>query len=102
MRMLTPWYSVEDEAVRAGLERQLVREVGPRHVLYKLPARLIARRQDNDDCLFALEDGRVAYVHLTWRNGQEKDPRWPAAMIYDSLAQWSERVMLPDSEAWED
>lgn len=99
--MLTPWNSIEDEIVRAALGAQLVREVGPRHMLFGLPARLIARRQDNDDCLFALEDGRVAHVHLTWRKSRESDPRWPAAILYDTLEHWTEAVLAPDNRQWE-
>jgi len=64
------------------------------------PARLIGRRQDNGDCLFALEDGRVAYVRLAWRDGQEENPRLPAAMAYGLLEQWTERVMPADSREW--
>jgi hypothetical protein len=102
VEMLTPWYAVDDDRERAGMERQLVREVGPRHRLFGTSASLIARRQDNDDCLFQLPDGRVADVHLTWRQGQEQDPRWPSTAIYDTLEEWVEKVMRPASADWSD
>ena len=52
----------------AGIAQELLREVGVGHPLHGLPVRTLARRQDCDDVLFAIEDGteRVAVVHLTW------------------------------------
>ena len=69
---LSPWYPVDSIDVRAGLEAQLRREVGKRHALYGRSVRLIARRDDTDDALFALEGGGVAEVHMTWKNGAEE------------------------------
>jgi hypothetical protein len=98
---LEPWYPVgEFGADRAremsgSLEKQLRREICDRHVLYNESARLIARRADTDDALFALSGGRVAEVHLTWRQGTEPDPRWPATSIFASLDEWVVRSMVP-------
>ena len=100
VEMLTPWYAVDDERQCSGIQAQLAREVGPQHRLFGIPARLIARRQDNDDCLFELPDGRVADVHLTWRQGQEEDPRWPSTAIYASIDEWVEQVMRPAAADW--
>lgn len=98
---LTPWYEVEsDPDTCRALEHQLMREVGPCHVLFGIMATLLARRQDNDDCLFFLADGRHALVHLTWRKDQEPDPTWPAAAIFDSLETWAKQVMQPDNAEW--
>lgn len=100
---LTPWYAVEDDPnMRAVIEAQLAREVGPRHALFNIPATLVARRQDNDDCLFRLADGRYADVHLTWRHSVEPDPRWPSAGIYETLEEWAENVMRPAHADWAD
>ena len=92
---LEPWYAVDDEIVAAGLARQLAIEVSPRHVLFGKSARLIARRADTDDALFALADGRVAEVHLTWSRHAEPDPRWPATAIFDSQDIWARDSMRP-------
>jgi len=55
---LEPWYSAEGDG--QVLEEQLARECGPQHRLYGVTAKLIARRADQDEALFALEDGRIA------------------------------------------
>lgn len=90
-----PWYAVDAADVTRGLERQLAVEAGPGHLLHGVEVRLIARRVDTDDALFALSDGRVAEVHLTWRKGAEPDPRWPVTLIFRSLAAWAGASMRP-------
>ncbi len=95
LQWLAPWYPIDDADIRAGLERQLAVEVSPRHVLYGTSVRLIARRDDTDDALFALEDGRVAEVHLTWKSSAEEDPRWPATAVFASLDEWAVESMRP-------
>jgi len=98
---LEPWYPVDEfgEAMAVemavALERQLRREICERHVLYGESVRLIARRADTDDALFALTGGRVAEVHLTWRRGTEPDPRWPGTSIFPSLQHWARDSMVP-------
>jgi hypothetical protein len=64
-----------------------------------MPLGLIARRDDTDDALFLLEDGRVAEVHMTWRKSAEPDPRWPATAIFASLEDWARERMAPLHEA---
>lgn len=91
---LAPWYEA-DESERAGLEGQLSREIAPGHVLEAQDVRLIARRNDTDDALFALSDGRVAEVHLTWRRTRETDPLWPGTAIFASLDEWVRNSMIP-------
>jgi len=71
-----PWHACDDE----HFVTELLREVPEGHVLYGLVPRIVARRQDMDDFLFSLEDGRYANVHLTW--SKESDPRWPSTEIY--------------------
>ncbi len=90
---LEPWY-VASESDR-GLETQLRVETSERHVLYGVSVTLLARRADTDDALFALSDGRVAEVHLTWRSSAEPDPHWPATTIFESLDVWARESMLP-------
>jgi len=109
MIWLEPWVAMGDldwDAEKradysAGWERQLVREVGPQHVLFGRTAKLIARRFDRDDALFALETGEVAEVHLTWSKGQEPDPKWPGASIFSSLDQWASESMTLDHSEWQ-
>ncbi len=91
---LLPWYEA-DQSERSGLEAQLSREIAPGHVLEGVEVRLIARRQDTDDALFILADGRVAEVHLTWRRTRETDPHWPGTAVFESLEQWANESMIP-------
>lgn len=61
---------------------------------------MLARRQDCDEVLFALEDGtgRVAVVHLTWQ--AERDPRWPAVEMFRDLDDFRRRRMQMDHDAF--
>ena len=90
---LVPWYPTADEEFSGVLRR----EMGPGHVLEAVAdLKTIARRQDNDDVLFLLGDGRVAIVHLTWRDGRETDGRWPATRIDPSLDEFVRTAMAED------
>ena len=60
IKWLDPWYPIDDEVIRQGLERQLMLEIPQDHILARESVRLIARRGDTDDALFALTEGRVA------------------------------------------
>jgi hypothetical protein len=84
MEMLDPWYEDRNPA----LGQELRSETCQGHVLYELPVSPLARRQDCDDILFALEDGtgRVAVVHLTY--SKETDPFWPRTELFPSLVAW--------------
>jgi len=62
---LEPWYRADDATTRAFFEREFTRELCPEHGLFGQRARMLARREDMDDALFSLADGRVAEVHLT-------------------------------------
>ncbi|WP_144083524.1 hypothetical protein [Hyphomicrobium nitrativorans] len=92
---LDPWYPIVDEVVRHGVERQLMLEIPQSHILARESVRLIARRGDTDDALFALTEGRVAEVHMTWRRSPETEPHWPATAIFSSLAEWAAESMIP-------
>jgi hypothetical protein len=89
-----------DESFLLSWEEELARETGPGHPLYRIPAKLIARRFDCDDALFELEDGRVAMVHVTWSQRQERDPRWPETRIYASLQAWEQEGLAADHADW--
>src|SRR5262245_9089263 len=92
-----PWYPIEN---LPGLAEELRRQAAPGHKLFGVPVRAIARRQNNDDVLFQIEDGsgRVAVVHLTWKGKVETDPTWPFTGIYDSLESWVATGMIDDEE----
>jgi len=93
---LEPWFV-------PGAEAELARELGLnlRHPLHSLKAHAIARRQDRDDVLFEINDHgfKLAVVHLTWRQGTETNPKWPATALFASWYQWIES-MKRDHEEW--
>ena len=102
MEWLDPWWSTEGHSpeFHETIRKQLELEVPPGHVMYGLPAKLIARG-NGDDALFQVVDGsgRVAVVHLTWAKDQERLP-WPATTIYKSIEAWSEQCMRPEHDEW--
>jgi len=83
-----PWWSLRgDTAIARALEDQLHEELPRGHILDGLSPVAIARRQDNDDVMFDLSDGRFAIVHLTWSDDPAPDPAWPATTVY---ATWND------------
>jgi hypothetical protein len=97
---LVPWHPVDDPAIRRSLLAELQRELPKGHVLTGASLTAIGRRQDRDDVLFALSDGRVAIVHLTWSGKCEPVPTSPWTMIFDSLNRFIEEEMKPEHRDW--
>jgi len=95
--LLAPWRAVVPEEQR-GLAGQLRREVARTHPLHKKRVVVLARRVDNDDVLFYVEDAPQPYavVHLTWRRTREKDPRWPWTEFFNTLHRWHDDRMQLD------
>ncbi len=77
---LEPWSPVERPEDRTALEAELRLELSMAHPMFRLPA-------------VALDDGRVAEVHLTWRRNRENDARWPRTTIFESADAWIEDRM---------
>ena len=96
-----PWQPV-DAAHGVPLELELARELSPAHAIYGRKARALAARQDCDDVLFELDDGKAGYatVHLTWIMKMESTPGYPSTELHDSLEEWQAQRMIPDSEDW--
>jgi hypothetical protein len=63
----------------------------------------LARRQDCDDVLFAIEDGtgRVAVVHLTWTHSPPEQPPWPGTAVYPTFEAWVAESMRADHEGFQ-
>jgi hypothetical protein len=100
MEWLLPWHPVADNAAQvAGIERELQRELSTGHPLFGLAVKSLARRQDCDDVLFALEDGtgRVAVVHLTWTQSPPERPPWPRTTLFPSFENWAYEGMGSDA-----
>lgn len=96
---LLPWQPIDREDERNGLFAELQREVDSTHPLKGLAATAVARRQDNDDVLFILADGRLAVVHLTWRGKQDRSP-FPWTDLYATAEAFVQGRMTPDHREW--
>jgi hypothetical protein len=75
-----PWYWTDQD-----LTRQLVNEIGSNHVLYGKILKTLARRQDNDDVLFLVNEQTFAVVHLTWSQQRHSERHWPKTQLYETL-----------------
>ncbi len=83
--------------------RELYQEVGKRHVLYGIKARVVGRRQDCDDTLFELIDGsgRFAVVHLAYGHHPEPEAEYPVTTeIYGSWLEFEVERMKSDAAEW--
>lgn len=98
---LVPWHPVDDPAIRRSLLAELQRELPKGHVLTGTSLTVIGRRQDRDDVLFALSDGRVAIVHLTFSRERERLPDFPRTWLYETLDRFVEEAMKPAHRDWE-
>jgi hypothetical protein len=67
----------------AMLHAQLLREIGPGHVLHGVELHVIARATPQDDVIVQTTDGRVALVHMTWSRRREEPP-WPTTQTLTS------------------
>ena len=76
-----PWYWTDQ-----NLTSQLEKEMSKDHVLYGREVSTLARRQDNDDVLFLIDNKVFAVVHLTWNNNPHSDGHWPKVKLYDTWA----------------
>jgi hypothetical protein len=86
------------------MQQELARELSVGHPLFGLPLHPLARRQDCDDVLFAVDDGseRVALVHLTWKQSAPEKPPWPITVVYKNFETWVTEGMRTDHEEFGD
>jgi hypothetical protein len=100
---LEPWWSTDEKDVHfhETFLKQLKTEVGPDHVLYGVPVRVIGRDGGSDDTLFEILDGsgRLALVHLTWAKSQERLP-WPGTTIYPDFEAFAAEIMIPQNREY--
>ena len=96
---LKPWH-----ADNSNMTIQLHREINKNHILYNKTVKTIARRQDNDDVLFEVEnaDFKYAMVHLTWSQKTLQDPNYPRTKTYTDWQDVYENRIIIDHIGWED
>lgn len=90
--VIEPWRQISDERERLLLGEELKKEIGDLHSLSGLQIKVHARRDDRDDVLVLLEDGRVAEVHLTWSGKKDAHPSWPRTVILGSMEEWQTKA----------
>jgi hypothetical protein len=89
IRWKLPWQAVGSDAGTLGLQRELEKEVGPKHPLWGRTPTVIGRRIDNDDVLVHLSDGSLACVHLVWHGKIDIHPeKYPWTVIYSSVSEF--------------
>ena len=98
LHYLKPWHSDD-----VDLTVQLHREINKKHILYGKPVKTIARRQDNDDALFEVDnaDFKYAMVHLTWAQKTLDDSKYPRTETYKNWQEVYEKRIIIDHQGWE-
>ncbi len=97
---LEPWFPIEDPARADALLKELRSEVSNAHLLYGVGAQAIGARQDCDDVVFRLADGKLAVVHLTYAQHPEKNPSYPSTEIFEDWNAFSNTRMKSDHVDW--
>jgi hypothetical protein len=96
IEFLHPW----DPFIRGQADAfllELEHELSPGHPLYGVKLLPLAHSGAADDALFAMEDGRVVQVHLTFSLRSEQPPL-PRHRIFSNASEWVEQVMRPEHE----
>ncbi|MFN5417265.1 MAG: hypothetical protein ACK5B9_09425 [Flavobacteriia bacterium] len=74
------------------LKKELDKEISSTHPLFERSMEIIAKRQDNDDVLIRLSDGKLATVHLTW-SGKTEQGNYPLTKFYfNDIDFWSNKM----------
>jgi hypothetical protein len=81
---------------RQAVFDELMREIGPRHILHRRVVRVEAFFTATDDVIVQLDDGMFAHVHPTY-TGHVERPGYPEAAVLgprsaamDFMASWQE------------
>ncbi len=98
IEFLEPWQKTDQKI----FEEELKKEISSKHILFGKKITIIARRLDQDECLFEIDNDRFAQVHLTWKGKVETKNTWPRTSIFNSLREWKEQVMIKDNLNYND
>lgn len=94
---LKPWVGLPAGSKSAKFfEDELIRELASSHSLYGHRVYAVAKNSTRDDVLFRLEDGTFGEVHLTFTKTPPEAIGWPRSRMFESLADWMIRSMLPE------
>ena len=98
LKFLPPWIEIDS---KGSLEKELQKEVLESHPLFGQKVKAIAKREDNDDVLFQLENEKIAMVHLTWRSSKELSSKYPRSIIYEHWSKVFEEQIVKDNQEFE-
>ena len=93
-----PWMPVMDGEQRRHLEAELQRELGPSHPLHGRTVTAVARRIDQGDVLFRVDE-ELAVVHLTYSSAPERPP-WPKTRVFGSPFEFVSKCLEPDHDEY--
>jgi hypothetical protein len=77
------WHAIASSDEQNSFGEELKREVCKDHLLFDMQGKAVARRQNRDDFIFRMDNGRWAWVHLTWKI--ETRVEWPSSELFNSL-----------------
>ena len=92
---LEPWAPIERPEDRQAMQAELHFELCASHPLFGLSVIALARRNDRDDVLFELSDGRVAEVHPISTGMPERRSALAGNHYFCVLHHWVEEHMKP-------
>lgn len=95
IKLPEPWYWTEQD-----LTGQLEREISKNHILYGRTTKTLAKRQDNDEVLFHVDNEKFAVVHLTWSSQQQTDNHWPKTQLFDTWDDLYHKRIFKDTGAF--
>lgn len=99
LRLSERWWGHDDaseraETKRAGVHRELNKEIGQAHELFGQIVKVEAFFEASDDVIVQLVDGTFALVHPTW-SGRQEPQSFPTmerlgdeAAATDAISQW--------------
>jgi hypothetical protein len=97
-----PWYLLEVSEHQQGIQKELTLEIGPLHPLWETSPIALGKRENSDDIVVDLNDGRFAIVHLVWHGHIDQVPdRFPATTFFENLASLQNEIDS-ESERWTD
>ncbi len=102
IKFIEPWVEALDlPECGEYLKRELLKELSEEHFLSGQTLKVLAKRQDNDDVLFSLSEGRLVIVHLTWI-GRSERKGFPRTLVYQNKKEFWRLRLKEDIEEFND
>ncbi|MCG7499696.1 hypothetical protein MHO82_22790 [Vibrio sp. Of7-15] len=93
------WYLDSNIEIRAGIQRELNSEIGPKHPLWGLKPVVIGKSDANDDVIVHLNNGKFACVHLIWHGRIDQHPdKYPSSIIFENISDLQHFINIEAAE----